>query len=128
MAVGLGKASLEKLGECHPQLQALIAKVAHGIDEGDLEYAGITDMTVVCGFRGEADQNAAYAAGVSKVKWPNSEHNHHPSRAVDIAPFPINWADTRKFEALHAYVAGVAHGMGIDLFDISWDRPHIQLA
>jgi len=45
-----------------------------------------------------------------------------------VAPYPVVWADVRKFEALHAYIAGVAHARGIRLRNISWDRPHIELA
>jgi hypothetical protein len=124
----LGKASLEKLDTCHHDLSALIIRVARGVDQGDLAYAGIHDITVTCGYRGKEEQNAAYNARPqrSKTPWPRSAHNRQPSDAVDIAPFPIDWSDTRAFEILHAYVAGVAHAMGIDLFDISWDRPHIQ--
>lgn len=125
-SVALGKLSLSRLQSCHPDLQGLIARVATGIDQGDLWYAGIRDMTVLCGWRGKDDQDAAWARGASKLPWPNSAHNRMPSDAVDIAPFPTDWNDTRKFEVLHAYVAGVAHAMGISLFDIEWDRPHIQ--
>lgn len=134
----LGKESLAKLDTCHPTIRELIIAVANGIDQGDLAYAGIHDMTVLCGWRGEAAQNQAVADGTSKTPWPRSAHNvivngKPRSNAVDVAPYPIpkkpngEW-DERKFEVLHAYVAGVAHGNDIDLFDISWDRPHIQLA
>lgn len=58
------------------------------------------DITVLCGHRGEAEQNAAYAAGNSKLKWPNSKHNKTPSEAVDIVPYPINWEDTSRFEEM----------------------------
>lgn len=124
----LGKTSNDRLDTCHPRLQQLIRRVMQGVDEGDLEYAGITDITVLCGFRGEAEQNKAVADGASQLPWPKSAHNQQPSWAVDVAPFPIDWKDTRKFEVLHSYIAGVAHAMLINLYDISWDRPHIQLA
>lgn len=127
--MSLGKLSLERLATTHPDLQRLILLVAKGVDEGDLAYAGVTDITVLCGFRGEAEQNQAVEDGASKTPWPRSKHNRVPSDAVDVAPFPVEWKAvgyTSKCEALHAYVAGVAHALGIDLFDISWDRPHIQ--
>lgn len=125
----LGKVSLQRLGTCHRDLQKLVLKVAEGVDEGDLVYADVRDLTVLCGYRGEEEQEAAVASGASKVHFPNSKHNRMPSDAVDIAPFPVEWKDpayVRKLEALHAYTAGVAHALGIDLYDISWDRPHIQ--
>lgn len=125
----LGKLSMQRLNTCHPDLQVLIQKVSEGVDEGDLKYAGVTDITVLCGFRGEAEQNQAVADGASETPWPRSKHNRVPSEAVDVAPYPVEWKApgyTNKCEALHAYIAGVAHALGIDLYDISWDRPHIQ--
>lgn len=123
----LGRRSLEHLSTCHTELQELIHEAAKGIDEGDLSYAGIRDMTVLCGHRGEADQHKAYAVDkTSKTPWPRSKHNRLPSDAVDVAPYPELWSDARKLEIMHAYIAGIAHARGIDLYDISWDRPHIQ--
>jgi hypothetical protein len=133
--VPLGKESLAKLDTCHPVMRELIIAVANGIDQGDLAYAGIHDITVLCGWRGEAAQNQAVADGASQTPWPRSAHNvivngKPRSNAADVAVYPVEWTKpdyTRKMETLHAYVAGVAHGNDIDLYDISWDRPHIQL-
>lgn len=122
----LGKESEAKLATCRPELQLLIREVAAGVDQGDLAYAGIHDITVLCGYRGELEQNDAVANGASTTPWPRSKHNRMPSAAVDVSPHPVDW-NRRKLEILHAYVAGVAHARGIDLFDISWDSPHIQL-
>lgn len=33
------------------------------------------DAHISCAWRGEADQNDAYARGASKLKWPKSKHN-----------------------------------------------------
>jgi peptidoglycan L-alanyl-D-glutamate endopeptidase CwlK len=121
----LGAASKAKLATCHPELQALIQCAAAGIDEGDLSYAGIHDITVLCGHRGQAEQDKAVADGASETPWPRSKHNRIPSDAVDVSPYPVDW-HAGRLEALHAYIAGIAHARGIDLFDISWDRPHIQ--
>lgn len=125
----LGKDSNRHLDTCHPELQNLIRRVAAGIDEGDLKYAGVTDIAVLCGYRGEEEQNKAVAEGASETPWPRSKHNRMPSDAVDVVPYPIRWKDpawVKGLEALHAYIAGAAHILGIDLYDISWDRPHIQ--
>lgn len=122
----LGSRSIEHLSTCHPELRRLIECVAAGIDEGDLAYAGVRDITVLCGYRAQVDQDKAVADGASKTPWPRSKHNRWPSDAVDVVPFPIDWANTKALDALHAYIAGVAHARGIDLADINWDRPHIQ--
>lgn len=81
--------SLDRLHTCHPLLQILMLGVVKRFD-----------ITVLCGHRGEAEQNAAYAAGNSKLKWPKSKHNKVPSEAVDIVPYPIDWEDTAAFERM----------------------------
>jgi hypothetical protein len=125
----LGKTSTERLATCHPQLIDIITDTAKGVDHGDLAYAGIFDITVLCGHRGEAEQRKAVADKASKTPWPRSKHNRMPSDAVDVVPYPVRWKD-KDYAALcailHAYIAGIAHAKGVDLFDISWDRPHIQ--
>lgn len=135
--MSLGVESRARLRTCHWEIRDLIEAVAAGVDEGDLAYSGIVDITVLCGWRGEVAQNEAVANGASKTPWPTSAHNvtddlgQPMSDAVDVAPYPIprnpdgSWR-VREFEILHAYIAGVAHQRGIDLHDISWDRPHIQ--
>jgi peptidoglycan LD-endopeptidase CwlK len=122
----LGKDSRARLKTCHIDLQVLIEAVAKGVDQGDLMYAGIQDIEVTCGYRGKEDQDEAVRTGASKSPWPTSKHNRAPSDAVDVVPYPERWSNERKLEILHAYTAGVAHAQGLDLFDIAWDRPHIQ--
>jgi len=89
------------------------------------------DFSVLCGFRNEADQDFAYDNGFSKLKWPNSKHNSKPSRAVDIAPYPINWNDSVRFTELAIVVKGIASELFIP---IAWggdwrffDLPHFEL-
>lgn len=52
---------------------------------------GLIDITILDGRRGRLLQDEYYAAGRSKVKWPNSKHNvlepDRLSKAVDAAPF-----------------------------------------
>jgi peptidoglycan L-alanyl-D-glutamate endopeptidase CwlK len=131
----LGDVSLGRLRTCRTELQRLILSVDEGIEQGDLAHYGIGEITVLCGWRGEAAQNQAVADKASKTPWPRSKHNvlddngEPCSDAVDVAPYPVEWNEpgyARKLEMLHCYVAGVAHQMGIDLRGISWDRPHIE--
>lgn len=87
-----GSKSLERLATLHPKLQNILMMA---ID--------IQDFTIVWGFRGEQAQNEAYDTGHSDRPWPQSLHNQQPSRAVDVAPWPIKWNDTDAF----IYLAGV---------------------
>ncbi len=127
--MSLGPKSRERLLECHPDLQRLVRELEVGIDRGDLAPY-VLDIKVLCGFRGEAEQNAAYFARPqrSKLQWPNSKHNVKPARAVDIAPYPIEWEDQRQELILRGYAMGVAARLGIRIRTISWDLPHFELA
>lgn len=107
--------SKTNLEQCHPGLQRLFNHVI-------LTY----DCTVICGYRGKAEQNEAFRTGRSKLAFPNSRHNILPSRAVDVAPYPINWSTTGKNLArwyhFAGYVCGVADSLGIPIiFGGDWD-------
>lgn len=123
----LGKTSLERLSSCHDDLQLLILDVAQRVDAGELFTADIRDITVLCGQRGEAEQDAAFARGTSKLQWPKSKHNQTPSLAVDIAPYPIDWQDREAFLVLRGFVLARAAALGLKVSVISWDLPHYQL-
>lgn len=83
------KISKERLATCHPDLQAVCNELIK-------QY----DFSVLCGRRGEKEQNAAYRQGTSNVKYPHSAHNKTPSLAVDIAPYPIDWDNLSRFNEM----------------------------
>ncbi len=103
--------SRNRLLTCHPDLQAVFnAVILH------------TDCAILCGHRNQADQDEALRTGKSKLGWPNSAHNSLPSRAVDAAPFPIDWNDADRFLLFAGFVKGLAAGMGIKLrIGADWD-------
>ena len=116
-----GRTSVERLNTIHKDLQLVL-------------YAAIEDFdfSVICGKRGEEEQNQAFASGKSKLKWPESKHNKVPSRAVDIAPFPIDWSDTERFLRMAAVVLEKATQVGVPLrWGGNWknfqDMPHFEL-
>ena len=81
------------------------------------------DCSVLCGHRGEEDQNKAFDEGRSKVKYPHGRHNADPSYAVDVTPYPVDWKDRERQTLFVGYVIGVAQGMGIDLrWGGDWDQ------
>lgn len=49
------------------------------------------------------------------MKWPKSKHNSQPSLAVDVAPYPIDWKDERRFILFAGFVMGIAKAKGINL-------------
>jgi hypothetical protein len=73
--------SEEKLFSCDPRLQRVLRDAVQ-----------VYDCTVQEGHREQAEQDAAFAAGTSKLKWPDGPHNGRPSRAADVVPYPLDWA------------------------------------
>lgn len=115
------KLSLERLATCHPDLQR-VAKAA----------IKRSDFTVLCGHRGEQEQNEAFGRGNSKLRWPKSKHNKKPSRAMDLAPFPLDWKDIKRFKTMIAVVKEEAALLGVIIeCGADWpkfrDYPHVQL-
>lgn len=121
--------SEQRLSTCHPFLQELLREA--------IKYR---DFTVICGHRGQEEQEEAYRLGRSKVRWPQSRHNKLPSTAVDIAPYPVDWQDTARFARLFGYVERIAEEKDIKIrWGGDWDQdgktaderlidmPHIEL-
>ncbi len=119
MSYRFGKTSTARLCSCHPDLQTIFNEVIK-----------VMDCTIVCGHRNEADQQAAYNAKpqLSKVQYPNSNHNTYPSLAVDVAPYDatirnIDWGDTNRFYYFAGRVMEVARRLreeGKILHDLRW--------
>lgn len=132
-----GNKSLDKLKTCHPDIQKVM-----------LEAIKEVDFTVICGVRTPDEQFELYKQGrtLQDGKWiktgatvtnidgksKKSEHNYTPSRAIDIAPYPIDWNNTKRFLDLSKVVLRVAKELGIDLdWGGDWtsfkDYPHYEL-
>lgn len=126
MSYAFGRNSLKCLAELDPRLRALAVLM--------LEKQ-VMDFAIICGHRGEAEQNAAFAAGRSKVKYPHSKHNANPARAYDRVPYPVplnaaeEWDDKSPlWDELAALERQCAGELGIKVANaIPWDRPHCEL-
>ena len=73
----------------------------------------ITDFTVLEGYRNPTRQNILFDQGLSKARGGWSEHNVFPSRAIDVAPWPIDWDDTERFVKLAGVFEAVAFNLGL---------------
>tara|TARA_R100001594_G_scaffold14129_1_gene30089 strand:- start:1376 stop:1771 length:396 start_codon:yes stop_codon:yes gene_type:complete len=99
-----GKRSKERLETCDNRLQLVFNEVIRYVDCSILE-----------GHRSGERQNKLFEEGKTKVKYPNGRHNANPSRAVDVAPYPIDWDDRERFHLFAGFVLGIAKAMGIEL-------------
>ena len=77
------------------------------------------DCTILEGKRTVDRQKMLVAQGKSKTM--NSKHL--TGKAVDVAPYPIDWNDRERFTYFAGYVMGIAAKMGIKLrWGGDWDR------
>ena len=99
-----GSKSKQRLATCHEDLQEIFEEIIKHFD-----------CSVLCGHRGEKDQDKAVATGNSKVSWPNGRHNKKPSIAVDVCPYPVDWDDRERMTYFAGMVMGIAKAKGIGL-------------
>ena len=115
-----GKRSMQRLDTVHEDLQSICHELIKHMD-----------VTVLCGHRGEKEQNAAFNRGASKLQWPRSKHNSMPSRAVDLAPWPLDWDNIARFNEMCDLVEAIAKDLGVKVRmgrDFSFrDYPHVEL-
>jgi len=125
-AAQLSATAAARLAQCDIRLQTLVVHLSRHLR-----------LTVNTGYRGQADQDAAFAKGWSKVKFPNSRHNVLPAQAVDIAPIPDGPKSMLALGAagrLLAQLYGFPIRWGGD-FDMdnnsdesdSWDPGHLEI-
>lgn len=69
------------------------------------------DITIIEGLRSQERQDELVAQGKSKTKFGK----HVQGKAVDIAPYPIDWDSRDDFHYLGGFVLGVASKMKIDI-------------
>ena len=94
------------------------------------------DITVLEGIRTLERQKELVAAGASKTM--NSKHL--TGDAVDLAPYPIDWNDTKRFNQMAEVMLNAAHELGVKVvWGGNWsenvndpkgkfvDCPHFQL-
>ena len=106
-----GKKSRERLATCDTRLQEVFNEV--------IKYV---DCSILEGHRDKERQNQLYIEGKTKVKYPNGRHNSSPSNAVDVTPYPVDWADRERQTLFAGFVIGIARSMGITLrWGGDWD-------
>jgi peptidoglycan L-alanyl-D-glutamate endopeptidase CwlK len=99
------------LNTCHPDLIKLFTEVVKHFD-----------CTILCGHRGEKEQNEAFQNKASKLQWPDSKHNKMLSLAVDAVPYPVDWEDEKRIYFFVGFVKGIAAELGVNIrCGADWD-------
>ena len=102
-----GKTSKERLKGVKPKLVNVLN-----------ELVKIMDVTIIEGLRTEARQKELVAQGKSKTKYSK----HLQGKAVDLAPYPINWKDRERFHYMGGMVRGIGKQMGVRIrWGGDWD-------
>lgn len=110
------KISQERLDTCNLDLRRLFEYVINKYDCSILE-----------GNRNKEKQDELFEQGKSKLKFPESKHNFRISRAVDVAPYPVDFSNVPKninrYYHFAGYVLSSARILGIVIrWGGDWDR------
>lgn len=105
-----GKKSQNMLDTCEPKLRQLFAEVIKHYD-----------CTILEGHRTKERQGELFKQGKTKLQ-SGGKHTTIPSCAVDVAPYPVDWDDTKRFYHFAGFVQATATQLGISIrWGGDWD-------
>lgn len=128
----LGQTSNNRLDTVDPKLQRVVRRAIEITKQ---------DFMVLEGKRSQRRQYELYAQGRSvaelraagvpqdilakpsepKVTW-TLQSNHFEGKAVDLVPYPVDWNDSRKFDAIAKAMFTAAKEQGVKLrWGADWD-------
>jgi peptidoglycan LD-endopeptidase CwlK len=103
-----GKRSKERLKGVKPELVNVLN-----------ELIKIMDVTIIEGLRTEERQNELVLKGASKTKYSK----HLQGRAVDLAPYPIDWKNRDGFHYMGGMIRGIAKQLNVPVrWGGDWDN------
>ena len=96
------------------RLKGVDAKLVNVLNE----LIKIMDVTIIEGLRTEDRQDELVAQGKSKTKYSK----HLVGKAVDLAPYPIDWEDRERFHYMGGMVRGIGQQLGVNIrWGGDWD-------
>lgn len=141
MSYSLSQRSISNLRGVHPDLVAVVHRAIEITEQ---------DFMVIEGVRTQERQDKLWAQGRTKpgsiVTWTKDASSHGIGKdgyghAVDICPFPVDWNDISKFDAIYVAMMAAAQELGVRLrYGGDWDMdgklrergetdsPHFELA
>ena len=73
------------------------------------ELVKIMDVTIIEGRRSAERQEQLLGKGATKVKYSK----HMDGKAVDLAPYPIDWEDRERFHYMGGMIRGIAKQLNV---------------
>ena len=125
MSYTLGPTSLKNLRGVHPALVSVVQRAIQITEQ---------DFSVLEGIRTDERQAELYAQGRTKpgkiVTWtlksPHIPKADGYGHAVDLVPYPIDWSDLPKFDAIAKAMFQAAEEVGVAIrWGADWDRDGI---
>ena len=102
-----GKRSKQRLKGVDIKLQHILNRLVE-----------IMDVTIIEGLRSQERQDELVKKGASKTRYSK----HIEGRAVDVAPYPIDWEDRERFHYMGGMLRGIAHEMDVKIrWGGDWD-------
>ena len=78
----------------------------------------IMDVTIIEGLRSKERQEELLKKGATKVKYSR----HMSGKAVELAPYPIDWEDRERFHYMGGMLRGIGHQLGLKIrWGGDWD-------
>lgn len=109
-----GSTSSARLNTCDERLIRLFERVVETYD-----------CSIIEGHRSRETHESYMARGVTRVPYERTKHRHAPSLAVDVAPYPIDWNDTKRFYHFAGFVQAHAEALGIPIrWGGDWDQDY----
>ena len=82
------------------------------------ELVKIMDVTIIEGLRSEQRQEKLLKEGSTKTKFSK----HITGKAVDLAPYPIDWNDRDRFHYMGGMIRGIAKQLNVPIrWGGDWD-------
>ena len=82
------------------------------------ELIKIMDVSIIEGLRSEERQAELLKKGATKVKYSK----HMEGKAVDLAPYPIDWEARERFHYMGGMIRGIGKQLGVDIrWGGDWD-------
>ena len=96
------------------RLKGVDAKLVNVLNE----LIKIMDVTIIEGLRSEERQEKLLKEGKTKTRFSK----HIQGKAVDLAPYPIDWNDRDRFHYMSGMIRGIAKQLNVNVrWGGDWD-------